>query len=147
MFYKCFSLKAIPELDISNVTDMSDMFNYCQELKSIPLFDTSNVKIMNSMFAYCQSLKTIPQLNMKSATSVSSIFNTCYLLLNLNITNIYKSLKINSTVLLSYDTLINLLNNLMPVETTQTLTLGTTNLAKLTDEDKMIATNKGWSLA
>lgn len=30
---------------------------------------------------------------------------------------------------------------------TYTLTLGTTNLAKLTDEEKAIATNKGWTLA
>jgi hypothetical protein len=31
--------------------------------------------------------------------------------------------------------------------TTKTLTLGATNLAKLTDEEKAIATNKGWTLA
>jgi hypothetical protein len=31
--------------------------------------------------------------------------------------------------------------------TTKTLTLGSTNLAKLTDEEKAIATNKGWTLA
>jgi hypothetical protein len=30
--------------------------------------------------------------------------------------------------------------------TTKTLTLGSTNLAKLTDEEKAIATNKGWTL-
>ena len=36
---------------------------------------------------------------------------------------------------------------LKPVTTTTTLTLGSTNLAKLTDEDKKIATDKGWTLA
>ena len=30
--------------------------------------------------------------------------------------------------------------------TSHTVTLGTTNLAKLTDEQKAIATEKGWSL-
>lgn len=29
----------------------------------------------------------------------------------------------------------------------KTLTLGATNLAKLTDEQKAVATNKGWTLA
>ena len=36
---------------------------------------------------------------------------------------------------------------LKPVTTTKTLTLGSTNLALLTDEDKKIATDKGWTLA
>ena len=43
--------------------------------------------------------------------------------------------------------LVTILNNLATVTTTQTLTMGSTNLAKLTDEDKAIATNKGWTLA
>ena len=32
-------------------------------------------------------------------------------------------------------------------ETAKTLTLGETNLSKLTDEQKAIATNKNWTLA
>ena len=32
-------------------------------------------------------------------------------------------------------------------ETTKTLTLGSTNLAKLSDEQKEIATSKNWTLA
>ena len=43
--------------------------------------------------------------------------------------------------------LVTILNNLATVTTTQTLKMGATNLAKLTDEDKAIATNKGWTLA
>jgi hypothetical protein len=31
--------------------------------------------------------------------------------------------------------------------TTKTLTIGSTNLAKLTDAEKKIATDKGWTLA
>ena len=39
------------------------------------------------------------------------------------------------------------INGLQTVTSTKTLTLGSTNLAKLTDEEKQIATNKGWTLA
>lgn len=39
------------------------------------------------------------------------------------------------------------INGLQTVDTTQTLTLGTTNLAKLTEEEMAIATEKGWTLA
>ena len=39
------------------------------------------------------------------------------------------------------------INGLQTVTTTQKLTLGATNLAKLTDGEKKIATDKGWTLA
>lgn len=43
--------------------------------------------------------------------------------------------------------LVNILNNLAEVTEAQTLTMGETNLAKLTDSEKEIATKKGWVLA
>ena len=45
------------------------------------------------------------------------------------------------------DLLDNYINRLHKTTTTKTLTLGSTLLAKLTDEDKKIATDKGWTLA
>ena len=39
------------------------------------------------------------------------------------------------------------INGLKTVTTAQTLELGTTNLAKLTDDEKKVATDKGWTLA
>ncbi|MBO5955586.1 MAG: hypothetical protein J6Q10_02165, partial [Clostridia bacterium] len=53
---------------------------------------------------------------------------------------------------LSYDSLMSIINALKDYSTdtsgtTYTVTLGTTNLAKLTNEEKAIATQKGWSLA
>ena len=42
--------------------------------------------------------------------------------------------------------LVTILNNLATVTNTKTLTMGATNLAKLTDDEKAIATNKGWTL-
>ena len=48
---------------------------------------------------------------------------------------------------LTHDSIMVIINGLQTVTTTQTLTLGSTNLAKLTDEEKKIATDKGWTLA
>lgn len=65
---------------------------------------------------------------------------------------------------LTYESLINIINNLYDLNITygvydetgapgggtlvrQALVLGATNLAKLTDEEKAIATNKGWNLS
>ena len=38
-------------------------------------------------------------------------------------------------------------NGLLPITTTRTLTLGSTLLAQLTDKEKKLATDKGWTLA
>ena len=53
------------------------------------------------------------------------------------------SFNISSSTAFTKEALVEILNNLATVTTTQTLTMGATNLAKLTDEDKAIATNKG----
>ena len=47
------------------------------------------------------------------------------------------------------DVMVAMFNNLKDLTgaTAKTLTLGSTNLAKLTDEQKAIATNKNWNLA
>lgn len=43
--------------------------------------------------------------------------------------------------------LVEIISNLDTVSTTQTLTMGATNLAKLTSEEILVATGKGWQLA
>ena len=49
---------------------------------------------------------------------------------------------------LTHDSLMNVINEAADVTASpKTLTLGTKNLNKLTDEEKAIATNKGWVLA
>ena len=50
--------------------------------------------------------------------------------------------------LLTHDSLLNVINEAADVTANpKTLTLGTNNLVKLTDEEKAIATSKGWTLA
>lgn len=47
---------------------------------------------------------------------------------------------------LTVDSLLSLLNALADGVTDKTCKIGTTNLAKLTEEQKAIATDKGWTL-
>ena len=58
-------------------------------------------------------------------------------------------LDISPSTLFSRETLVNILNNYadMTGKTTAKVIFGSTNLAKLTDEDKLIATNKNITLA
>ncbi|MBQ9096942.1 MAG: hypothetical protein IJY55_00920, partial [Clostridia bacterium] len=51
---------------------------------------------------------------------------------------------------LTFDSLVSIilaLKDYSGTSTTKTVTLGATNLAKLTDSEKAIATQKGWTLA
>ena len=149
MFYSCESLTSIPQLDTSNVTDMESMFAYCSSLASIPQLNTSNVTNMGSMFYECAFLKSIPRLNTSNVTNMGSMFYQCIALTEFGgLTNLKVNLDLSSCYELTHDSLMNVINEAADVTADpKTLTLGTTNLNKLTDEEKAIATNKGWTLA
>ena len=133
--------------DTENVTNMGSMFYNCNNLTAVPLLDTSKVKNMSQMFWQCNNLQTIPAFDCSNVTNMNNIFASCSSLKSILMTNIGVSLNISASTLFDREDLVLILNNLKTVTTTKTLTMGSTNLAKLTDEDKLIATNKGWTLA
>ena len=170
MFYSCKKLAAAPQLDTSKVTDMGSMFNGCSSLTSVPLyntsnvttmgsmfsgcsslttvpqFDTSKVKYMNSMFGNCKKLTAVPQFDASKATNLSYMFSGCSSLKSILMTGMSVNFDISPSTKFEESDLVTILNNLATVTQTRTLTMGATNLAKLTDAEKAIATNKGWTL-
>lgn len=147
MFYGCSSLESIPLLDTGNVTNMYGMFNNCFALASVPQFNTSNVTNMGGMFTWCQKLTVIPQWDVSNVTNMSNMFFYCTALKSILMTGMKVSFDISASTKFERVDLLVILNNLATVVETKTLTMGATNLARLTDEDKLIATNKGWTLA
>ena len=156
MFYNCSELITIPQLNTSKVIDMSYMFYGCRRLITIPQLDTSQVTSINRMFYMCSALESIPLLDFGNVTSISSLFGYSDITTLTDLGG-FKNLKIdfknslNKLPNLTVQSLMNVINNLYDFRangstTTRTLTLGTTNLNKLTDEQKAVATNKGWSL-
>ena len=100
------------------------MFYNCTSLTSVPLFDTSNVTNMGRMFDGCTSLTTLG-----------------------GFTGLKVNLDLSSCPLLTKESILNVFNKAANVKSSpKTLTLGTTNLNKLTSSEKAIATNKGWIL-
>ncbi len=146
MFYSCYLLQTIPELDTSSVTNMSYMFNNCYLLQSIPELDTSSVTTMSNMFSSCRGLQTIPELDMASVTITTNMFNYCYSLQNCYLKNIGVSIVLSGSLYLSVESMVYIMEHAQTVSTGK-LTFGSTNLAKLTDEQKAIAIDKGWTLA
>ena len=147
MFYNCSKLTSIPSLDTSNVTNMKGMLRYCSELTSVPLFDTSNVTDMNSMFQDCSRLTNVPSFDTSNVTTMFGMFNGCSSLETIHMINIGVNLDIHYSTKFTREALLEIIGNLKTVTSTKKLTMGATNLAKLTEEDKAIATNKGWTLA
>ena len=166
MFYRCSSLSNVSfDFDTSKVTNISNIFGSCYNLKTISSFNTSNVKDFSSSFAYCYDLTTITLLDLQNATNINSMFNSCNNLTNLGgLENLGKAylttasansssytLNLSSCTKLTHDSLMNVINNLYDIATAgvqaQQLVLGSDNLAKITDEEKAIAQNKGWSLS
>ena len=56
MFYGCSALTTVPEMDTSQVTNMSYMFWGCSALTYVPDMGTSQVTDTNNMFRNCPSL-------------------------------------------------------------------------------------------
>ena len=145
-FQQCCLLTSAPEMNTSNVTRMYYMFYSCYLLVSIPLYDTEKVTNMAGMFSYCRSLVSIPAMNVSNATNFNSMFSGCSSLQEIHMYGMAKSFDISASTKFTESALVEILNNLASVSSAQTLTMGSTNLAKLTDEEKAIATGKGWTL-
>lgn len=153
MFQNCSALTEIPEIDTSNGKYFQYMFNNCTELTEIPEIDTSNGTNFSSMFHTAKKLKTIPKLNISKITSysfASYMFNFCEALENITFEGkINIKLDFSYSPLLTKASLLSIINALKDNSTSASalsLVLGETNLAKLTDEEKAIATAKGWNL-
>lgn len=161
MFYGCYSLTTIPPIDTSNVTNMYNMFYGCRSLTTIPPIDTSKVTSMTSMFSGCSKLESLPLLDFSGydrnkTTNFGAFFGYA------NITTLtdlggFKNFCQNWTGSgtlrylpnLTVQSLLNVFNTIGDVNDLggRKLEIGTTNLNKLTDDQKQIAINKGWTLS
>ena len=146
MFMNCTNLTSIPMLDTSRVSDTNHMFHGCTNLTTVPELDTSSVTNMNAMFYNCENLTTIPALDASSVTAMDNIFYNCSKLTEIHMRGIKTGFDIHYSTLFTREALVEILNNLARLSASRALTMGPDNLAKLTEEDKKIATDKGWRL-
>ena len=137
----------ISSADTANVTNMDYMFYYCSNLTTIPQLDTSKVTAMNYMFIECSNLISIPQLDCSNVTSMMGVFNNCSKLTSTGMYGFKRSVDISPTAL-GHDAIVAFLNQAgTAYNSSQKITMGSDKLALLSDEEKAIATNKGWTLA
>lgn len=135
-------------LDFTGSKYMSYCFSQANSLKSVGIVDVSNAeKSLVQIFGNNISIETIRLLKIREEQTLSGGFTNCISLQNITIEGtIGNNFDIHFSPL-THESLMSIINHLGTVTTTKTLTLGSTNLAKLTDAEKAIATEKGWTLA
>ena len=153
MFQNCNNLTSldVSGFDTGDVNTMSSMFDGCNSLTSLDVsgFNTSSVTNMNYVFYGCSSLTSLDLsgFDTSKVNTMSSMFYNCSKLTELDsMQNISVHLDLSYTIL-DVTSLLDVIDNLTTVTTTQELTLGSTLLAKLSESQIAIATNKGWAVA
>ena len=144
-FSYCSSLTSINLPTLTTIS--SSAFSYCSSLTSINL--PTLTTISGSAFSYCSSLTSFLFYNTFLSIPETQQFISCVNLKNLQlVTNWRWSLNIIDTDL-THECIIDMFNKLKDLTGADslTLTIGANNLTKVTDEEKLIATNKNWILA
>ena len=147
-FYNCTSLK---NLNIPNsVTSIGgEAFRFCRSLTDVTI-SNSVTTINYSAFNGCASLTDII-IPSSVILLYERAFASCSKLTNVTLGNNFNcnNLDLSASTMYSVDTLVAMLTALADRtgQTAYTLTLGATNLAKLSDAQKAIATDKNWTLA
>lgn len=148
-------------LDVSNfntskVTNMFAMFSGSHSLTRLDIsnFDTSNVLDFGRVFSYWSGVNkelNISGLNLSKCTSMDETFKSSDFkvirsdglqLPNIDMSNIGLYYSTELTV----DSIVGLLNALPQSDKGYSFQIGSDNITKLSNEQKAIATNKGWTL-
>lgn len=140
-------------LDTSNATDVKAAFYWTGGIKRIPEINTTNAPSLYTFCHNCSNLETIDKIILKSdgSQSLESAFTNCPKLKNITFEGVigYNGVSFANSTLLTHDSLMSIINALKDYSssgTTYTITIGSTNKAKLTVEELAIAQNKGWTV-
>ena len=150
--YVDFSQKA---LGFSNAYSYYFTFSLCEKLEEIEdIGFKADEWGYQGTFERCFKLHTIAVIRTAQHTKFANTFFECNALENLTIEGIIgqNGFNVQYSTKLTHDSLMSIINALADYSadtsgTTWTVTLGSGNIAKLTEEEQLIAYMKGWNLA
>ena len=153
MFAYCYGLREAPVLNFSKAEDINSIFLSCTSFRSAPPMDLSAFQADASMlFSSCTNLIHGTQLNPSGSCYAEDPFLACYSLADATFDPTVTdwegvSLKFQQCSM-GHGALVKLLESL-PVPTTGPWAITLTDnpgVPELTDAEKAIATEKGWTL-
>lgn len=144
-----FDFSGHPTGATANSQSCNYTFYGCSELEEIEDIGIPAESYYYYAFMQCYKLHTIAIIRSTATTYFTNAFDGCKELVNVTFDGVVgRNINLSASTKLSHDSIISLFNCLeTKTSGTQTVTLGATNLAKLTDAEKAIATEKGWTLA
>ena len=172
-WYDCQSLTEFPLLDVSKGTNFVNAWADCYKLTSFPMLDLSNGWEFDCAWQNCKALTEFPALNLSRGMSFDNAWNGCSALTTMaqldlshaehegflntwkgcsSLTNlggfgaIKQSFSLSNSPKLTVESMMNVINQAATIDA-GTMNFGSTNLNKLTDAQKAVATSKGWTLS
>lgn len=133
-------------LDTKLCKNFTYCFRYATALKRIVGVNTEKATNVSGIFFGCVALETIEKpLNFSNVTDMRNSFSNCFALKQVYFVEetIKKSITFHSSVL-SAESIQSIIDGLATVETAQDLTLHSTILAQLTEEQWKTAEDKNW---
>ena len=172
--YPCDEID-LSQIDTSNCKNISQMFYYSSGIINLDVscLNTQNVENISQTFMTLSKLEQLDMNNLdfSKVNNTTNMIKFCSALTDLNFCeNLGKgftstldnagshTIDLASSSKLTHNSLISVINKLYDLNLTykvatggtlhhQKLILGTVNLAKLTEEEIAIATNKGWTVS
>lgn len=139
-------------LDFSKCTAMTQVFMF-STITRLPTIDASSLTNFQ-IFTHCHDLVSVDKVILKDGAVFTNPFHTCTSLRDIDFEGYIMNNGVNFQWSndLTHDSLINILNALYDYSddtsgTVWTVTIGSTNKAKLTTDELEIAEQKGWYVA
>ena len=153
---RCYSLQSLnlSGWDVSSVTTLSNAWNSCYSLQSLDLsgWDVSSVTSLIGAWSNCYNLQSLDLSgwdvsSVTDVTNLSVAWKSCYSLVDYWPSVISINHNYDGATALSIASLLRIIDSLPVVAEARTLTLGQINKLKLTAEQIVVATQKGWTVA
>jgi hypothetical protein len=141
----CPSLQYLPPLNVSNGTVFNGFLQGCSSLRSLPALNVSNGTNFNGFLANCPSLQYLPPLNVSNSTSFVSFLQGCFSVGSVVLAGLRETCDLSNKQF-SRNAIIAIFNGLATVSAKTINISSNYGAADLTQTDRDIAINKGWTI-
>ena len=169
MFSNCYSLTSVGNLSFANAPHIERLFSCSyQDMSNLETIGNVYCPKATSLYDAFQNLSklvSVGEITCEAATNVRDMFSNDKALQNIGgLINLgqaysttesanynYYKLDLSTKYNLTHDSLMNVGNNLYDIASKgcniQQVIIGSTNIGKLTPEELLVFTNKGWSVS
>jgi len=145
LFYQCSAMVSATTMNLVACTNYTNAFSFCSNLLDIPISNSNALTTLNSTFNSTIRLRTIKSMswaNVNAAVVISSSYSLSSFLPY----GCTRGISFNACNL-SRDAIVTMFNNLGVASGVQTIDVRLTpGAAYLTAQDRLICTNKGFTL-